>query len=137
MLSAKQSWRHFMSLDRLAAKVAALALNSRGHRRYPEALKREIMAAFSASDLTHKEFAERVGVSDANLCYWRNMAPKRVAKGPSAAKSPTVAFKPLIIEPEAVSTGLTLRAPGGVVLEGLSVETAAALIGALAARSSC
>ncbi len=120
-----------MSINRLAAKVAAVPLNNRGHRRYGEPLKREIMTALASSGLTHKDFAEQVGLPEANLCHWRDFgpAPATVAAGGS--------FKSIVVEPERPSNYLSLRAPGGVVVEGLTIDAAADLIAALAVRASC
>ena len=122
-----------MSIDRLAAKVAAIPPNARGRRRYPEALKREIMAALAASQMTHKAFAERLGISGMNLCHWRELAPKRAAK-----KRQKASFKKIILEPESVDPGsLCMRMPNGAVLEGLSVATAAELITSLSRGAPC
>lgn len=41
-----------MSIDRIAAKIAAVPLNARGHRRYPATLKREIMTVLPRSGMT-------------------------------------------------------------------------------------
>jgi transposase-like protein len=67
MLLANNSRRYAMSLDRLAAKVAAIPLNTRGRRRYTAALRKEIMTALAASGLSHQAFAEKIGVSGAEI----------------------------------------------------------------------
>ena len=116
-----------MSIDRLAAKIAAVPLNARGRRQYPAALRREIMAALAGSGLTHGAFAEKAGVAICNLAKWKNLAPR--------PKRTTAAFKAIFVEPEAKHQGLSLKAPGGVVIEGLSVSSAAELLAALCGRS--
>lgn len=120
-----------MSIERLAAKVAAIPLNRRGRRRYPAPLRREIMAALSTSGLTQRDFAAKVGVPHGSFANWQDLAP------PRPAKRPTPGFKAIALEPEATAVGLCLRAPGGIVLENLSVAAAAELIAALTARSPC
>lgn len=120
-----------MSIEQLAAKIAAIPLNHRGHRIYGKSLKLEIMAALPKSGLTHKDFAERIGVPGANLCHWRE---HRDALSAVAGVSK---FKELVIEADRSSERLSLRAPGGVVIEGLSIAAAADLLIALAARSGC
>lgn len=121
-----------MSIDRLAAKIAAIPKNKRGRRRYPDSLKREIMTALPASGMSNKDFAAKIGVSHANLCYWRDSQP------PPTKRASTGGFKAISVETEATpATGICLRGPGGVVIEGLSLAAAAELIAALSGRSSC
>ena len=120
-----------MSIEQLAAKIAAIPVNHRGHRIYGKSLKLEIMAALPKSGLTHKEFAERVGVPAANLCHWREH------RGALPSVAAVSRFKELVIEADRSSERLILRAPGGAVIEGLSIADAADLLIALAARSPC
>ena len=121
-----------MSIDQLAAKIAAVPLNGRGHRRYPKALKQDIMSALASSDLSRRDFASRIGLAAVNLEHWRGFAPKRKSGGPAASQ-----FKNITVEADRSSARLSVRAPGGVIVDGLTVDAVADLIAALAARSSC
>lgn len=120
-----------MSIDRLAAKIAALPLNARGRRSYPLALRREVMASLATSGMTRKDFAAKVGLPGPNLSNWRKFAPK------ARPKRVPERFRALAVEPEGSPEMLSLRAPGGVVVEGLTVATAVELIAALAGRPAC
>jgi transposase-like protein len=120
-----------MSIEQLAAKVAALPANARGRRRYPTSLQRQILMALAQSGLRQKTFADRLGMSVANLAKWHARAPR------AKAQSKTAAFKRVIATESSATAVFSLRAPGGVVLEGLTAEAAADLIAALARRPTC
>lgn len=120
-----------MTIDRLAAKIAGLPRKASGRRLYPEALKREIAVALAASGLTHDDFAAKVGVPSSCLSNWKKQA---VARAP---RQLAPSFKTIAVEPETRVTNLSLRAPGGVVIEGLTVSAVAELLAALTERSSC
>jgi hypothetical protein len=120
------------SLSQLAAVVEALPLNGRGHRRYGDALRQEIMAALASSGLSMGEFAGRVGISDGNLARW---------KGEAETMSPRMrrdAFKTIeVADPAPSTSGLTLRGPSGLVIEGLTLDECAALLRAVGGGSGC
>jgi hypothetical protein len=88
------------------------------------------MAALAKSGLTQQDFSAKVGVAGINLNHWRDLLPKRMPVKKAQ-------FKTIALEPEASASGLCLRAPGGIVLDGLSIASAAELIAALASRSAC
>lgn len=118
-----------MSIDRLAAKVAALPLNARGRRRYPQALRIDALRTLSASDLSSDAFAEKIGVPNGTIASWKASASK------SPAKWRPSAFKTIAVEPATKpATMVSLRTPDGVVVEGLSIAAAADLIAALSGR---
>lgn len=123
-----------MSIDQIAARIGAAPVNARGRRSYSSVLRREIMAAYAASGLTKEAFAEKVGVPSANLSNWRKLAPKR------EPRRSTGLFRAVAVEPDASSSAsatLSLRVPGGAVIEGLSIATAAELIAVLSGRPPC
>jgi hypothetical protein len=89
------------------------------------------MAEYAASGLTKEAFAEKVGVSGSNLSNWRKLSPRQ-QRGRTAAS-----FRAVEVESEAAPAALSLRGPGGVVIEGLSIRTAAELIAALSGSVPC
>ena len=119
-----------MSIERLAGMVAQIRPNARGHKLYGEKLKGELIAALIESGLSARAFSDRVGVSEVNLVRWRSEGVGKCGAGDGAFKKITVEGE----EAKAAPASLVLRAPGGVVIEGLSISAAKELLVALTAR---
>lgn len=86
--------------------------------------RRELVAAFGASDLTRAEFARREGIKYTTLCNWVQHEP--AAKAPSRV----VRFAEVSL-PAGLAHGLEVRLPDGTTLRGERVEDLAALARAL------
>jgi len=94
-----------------------------GHRRFPPEL-REALAAYvaarSSSDVSNKKLAAELGVSHPTIAKLRGKVPLR-----------GLVPVQVIAEGAAGSSLVIVRAPGGLVIEGLDVAGMASLIKAM------
>ena len=91
--------------------------------------RRELLAAFAASDLTRSEFARREGIKYTTLCNWVQHEGRGGERTEAAA---AMRFTEVAL-PVKAACGLEVRLPDGTILRGERVEELAALVRALRA----
>ena len=102
--------------------------DTRGHRLYGEARRREFITAYLQSGLTQKAFARREGIKYSTFTAWlqrRRGAPKRSTQVPPAAAA--LRFAELKL-PTLLGGGLEVSLPDGTVVRGSRVGEVAALV---------
>jgi hypothetical protein len=110
----------------LRAEIAKLRPDK--HRRYPEELRRRILAWVNRAEevgMYPSECSEAIGVKSWRFTMWR----KAFAKAKTKPKSEALA----LVEIEApttlpIGTGLALVAPSGHRVEGLTIHQVATLL---------
>lgn len=112
-----------------AIQAAVARLGPRGQgRRYPEALKREVLAYLAArreEGRGLKTTSVELGIPERSIKLWSN-APR-----PSGRP----AFVPMVVttpEAECTAPQIVVHAPGGIRIEGLDVAALAELVRRLA-----
>lgn len=97
--------------------------DTRGRRIATDAERAAMIAAYEASGLTQRAFAEREGVKFCTFAAW--LARQRRARGP--ARFAEVALG------RAAAAGIEVTLPDGLVVRGTDVEQLVRLIGRLRA----
>ncbi len=120
-------------MDELLAAVAQYRADhpewsSRGSAGWPESLRQQVARVIASAPQKWpclKALRDRLGVSMGTLYRWQaKYGPAADDGGPQALLRP-VSIQP---QPEAHPGGLTLTAPSGHIVSGLSVQQAAELL---------
>ncbi|NRA34817.1 MAG: transposase [Polyangiaceae bacterium] len=112
------------------SKIRELVLTSRaaGAKRYPRGVRERVLAYARgrlASGLSWRAVADEIGLNLHTLRFWRERATGKDSKQPKKLKAVVVQSTP------AAEPKLSLHGPRGTRVDGLSVESAAALLRAL------
>lgn len=110
------------SLALALRQALARAAEGRGRPRYPEALRQRVVAHVRdrrARGASLRQLADELGVAAPTLVRWAEPRP---------------AFRPVLVEPtpQAAPGHLVMHGPGGLRVEGLTLEQAAELLRRLA-----